>query len=150
MILLHVLQLSMILLQMLSLGMIVLRGLRFSMIVLHVLQLMILLHVLQISMILLHILQLSEFRSTALHTVWILSSVSNSIHYIYIYMCIYIYILRCFKRSDDAFRLSYSIAFDCSIRPFSDLFHSWLYIFHLSRFSGDGLVFSCLQVSSES
>ena len=25
--------------------------------------------------------------------------------------------------SDDAFRLSYSIAFDCSIRPFFDLFH---------------------------
>jgi len=53
----------------------------------------------------------------------------------------YIYILRGFKTSDDAVRLSYSIAFDCSIRPFLDLFHSWLYIFHLSRFSGDGLVF---------
>jgi len=61
-----------------------------------------------------------------------------------------IYILRGFKTSDDAFRLSHSIAFDCSIRPFLDLFHSWLFIFHLSRFSGDGLVFSFLQVSSES
>jgi hypothetical protein len=47
--------------------------------------------------------------------------------YIYLYICIYIYILRGFKTSDDAFRLSYSIAFDCSIRPFLDLFHSWLY-----------------------
>jgi hypothetical protein len=55
-----------------------------------------------------------------------------------------------FKRSDDTFRLSYSIACDCSIRLFLDLFHSWLYIFHLSRFSGYGLVFSFLQVSSES
>ena len=56
-------------------------------------------------------------------------------------------ILRGFKTSDDAFPLSYSIAFDCSIRPFLDLFKSWLYIFHLYRFSGDGLV-SFLQVSS--
>jgi len=32
--------------------------------------------------------------------------------------------LRGFKTSDDAFRLSYSIAFDCSIRPLLDLFHS--------------------------
>ena len=63
---------------------------------------------------------------------------------------IYIYILRGFKTSDDAFRLAYPIAFDCSVRPFLDLFHSWLYIFHLSRFSGDGLDFSFLQVSSES
>jgi hypothetical protein len=61
-----------------------------------------------------------------------------------------LYILHGFKTSDDAFRLSYSIAFDCSIRPFLDLFHSWLFIFHLSRFSGDGLVFSFLRVSSES
>jgi hypothetical protein len=61
-----------------------------------------------------------------------------------------LYTLHGFKTSDDAFRLSYSIAFDCSIRPFLDLFHSWLYIFHLSRFSGNGLVFSFLQVSSES
>ena len=52
--------------------------------------------------------------------------------------------------SDDAFRLSYSIAFDCSIHPFLDLFHSWPYILDLSRFSGDGLVFSFLQVSSGS
>ena len=58
--------------------------------------------------------------------------------------------MRGFKTSDDAFRLSYSIAFDCSIRPFLDLFHSLLYIFHLSRFSGDGLVISFPQVSSES
>ena len=69
--------------------------------------------------------------------------------YIYIYIYTYIYILRSFKSSDDSFRLSYSIAFYRSIRPFLDLFHSWLYIFHLSRFSGDGLVFSFLQVSSE-
>jgi hypothetical protein len=61
-----------------------------------------------------------------------------------------VYILRVFKTSDDAFRLSYSIAFDCSIRPFLDLFHSWLYIFHHSSFSKDGLVVSFLQVSSES
>ena len=53
-----------------------------------------------------------------------------------------LYILRSFKTSDDAFRLSYSISFDCSIRPFLDLFYSWLYIFHVSRFSRDGLVFS--------
>ena len=68
----------------------------------------------------------------------------------FVYIYIYIYILRGFKTSDDAFRLSYSSAFDCSIRPFLDLFHSWLYKVHLSRFSGDGLVFSFLQVSSES
>ena len=62
--------------------------------------------------------------------------------FIHVYICIYIYIylLRSFKASHDAFWLSYSIAFDCSIRPFLDLFHSWLYIFHLSRFSGDGLL----------
>ena len=54
----------------------------------------------------------------------------------------FLYILRGFKMSDDAFRLSYSIAFYCSIRPFLDLFHSCLYILHLSTFSGDGLVFS--------
>ena len=59
----------------------------------------------------------------------------------YIYIYIYIYLLRGFKPSDDDFQLSYSIAFDCSIHPFLDFFHSWLYIFHLSRFSGDGLVF---------
>jgi len=70
--------------------------------------------------------------------------------YIYIHTYIYIYILRGFKTSDDAFRLSYSIAFDCSISPFLDLIHSWLYTFHLSRFFEDGLVFSFLQVSSES
>ena len=40
----------------------------------------------------------------------------------------YIYILRGFKTSDDTFRLSYSIAFDCSICPFLGLFHSWLYL----------------------
>ena len=50
---------------------------------------------------------------------------------LYIYIYIYIYILRGLKTSDDAFRLSYSTAFDCSIRPFLDLFHSWLYILHL-------------------
>ena len=48
-----------------------------------------------------------------------------------------------FKISD-AFQLSHSIAFDCSIPPFLDLFHSWLYIFRLSRFSGDGVVISFL------
>ena len=58
-----------------------------------------------------------------------------------IYIYIYIYILRGFKTSDDAFRLSYSVAFGCSIRPFLDLFHSWLCIFHLPRFFGNGLVF---------
>ena len=47
-----------------------------------------------------------------------LISVCNS--YIYV-------ILRCFKTSVVAFRLSYSIAFNCSIRPFLDLFRSWLY-----------------------
>jgi hypothetical protein len=70
--------------------------------------------------------------------------------YIHTYTHTYTYILRGFKTSNDAFRLSYSNAFDCSIRPFLDLFHSTLYIFHLSRFSGDGLVVSFLQVSSES
>jgi len=69
---------------------------------------------------------------------------------IYTHTHTYTYILRGFKTSDDASRLSYSTAFDCSIRSFLDLFHSWLYIFHLSRFSGDGLVFPFLQVSSES
>ena len=43
-----------------------------------------------------------------------------------------IYILRGFKTSGDAFRVPYSIAFDCSIRPFLDLFHPSLYISHLS------------------
>jgi len=67
------------------------------------------------------------------------------------YVCMYTYMyLRGFKTSDDAFRLSYSIPFDCSIRPSLELFHSWLYTFHLSRFSGDGVVSSFLQVSSES
>jgi hypothetical protein len=33
----------------------------------------------------------------------------------------FIYVLRGFRTSDDAFRLSYSIAFDCSIRPILDL-----------------------------
>jgi len=45
-------------------------------------------------------------------------------------------ILRGSKTSGDAFRLSYSIAFGCSIRPFLVLFHSWLCKFHLSRFFG--------------
>ena len=60
---------------------------------------------------------------------------------------IYIYILRGFKTSGDAFRLLYSIAFDCSIRRLSDLFHSWLYTAHLSWFFGGNFVFSFLQVS---
>jgi len=47
---------------------------------------------------------------------------------VYIYIYIYIYILRCFKTSGDVFRLPYSIVFDCSICPFSDLSHSSLYI----------------------
>ena len=64
-------------------------------------------------------------------------------------VCICIYIYMCgFKTSGHAFRLPYSIALGCSIRPFLDLFHSWLYIPHLSRFFGDGLVFYFLQVSS--
>ena len=54
-----------------------------------------------------------------------------------------------FKTSGDAFQLPYSIAFGCSIRPFLDPFHSRLYtISHFSKFCGDGLVFSFLQVSS--
>ena len=49
---------------------------------------------------------------------------------IIIIIIIYIYIYICsFKTSGDAFRLPYSIAFDCSIRPFLDLFPSWLYIY---------------------
>ena len=56
-------------------------------------------------------------------------------------------ILRGFKTPGGAFRLPYSIAFDCSIRPFSDLFHPWLYTSHLSRFFGKGLVFSFLRNS---
>jgi hypothetical protein len=71
-------------------------------------------------------------------------------HSIYKTAVYFISILRGFKMSDDAFRLSYSIAFICSIRPFLNLFHLWLYIFHLSRFSGDSLIFSFLQVSRES
>jgi ATP-dependent 26S proteasome regulatory subunit len=62
----------------------------------------------------------------------------------------HLYILRGFKTSDDAFRLSYSIAFDCSILPFLDLFHSWLYIFHLPGSPGTASFFSFLQVSGES
>jgi len=42
------------------------------------------------------------------------------------YVSIYIYIERCFKTSGDAYRLPYSIAFYCSIRPFLDLFYSRL------------------------
>jgi hypothetical protein len=41
----------------------------------------------------------------------------------------YIYILRGFKTGDNAFRLPHFIPHDCPIRPFLDLFHSWLYIF---------------------
>ena len=52
-----------------------------------------------------------------------------------------LYILSGYKTSGDAFRLPYSIAFYCSIRPFLDLFHSWLCISHLSRFFRGGLVF---------
>jgi hypothetical protein len=55
------------------------------------------------------------------------------------YIYIYTYILRGFKTSGDAFRLPHSIAFDCSIRPFWDLFHSWLCISHFSRIFGDDL-----------
>ena len=53
--------------------------------------------------------------------IYIISRVDKGVRTvnIYIYIYIYIYILRVF----DAFRLSYSIAFDCSIRPFLDLFH---------------------------
>jgi hypothetical protein len=54
---------------------------------------------------------------------------------------ILIYTLRGFKTSDDAFRLPYSTACDCSIRQFLDLFHSWLCIFHLSRFFGTASFF---------
>jgi len=68
---------------------------------------------------------------------------------LYLNICIYIF-LRGFKTPDDAFGLPCSIAFGCSIRPILDLFHSWLCIFHLSRFFWEGLVFSFLQVSSES
>jgi hypothetical protein len=63
-------------------------------------------------------------------------------------MYVYICILRGFKSSGDAFLLPHFPAFDCSIRPFWDLFHSWLYLSHLSRFFGDDLVFSVLQDSS--
>jgi len=49
--------------------------------------------------------------------------------------------------SGDAFQLPYSVAIGYSIHPFLVLFHSWLYIFHLSKFSRAGLVFSFLQVS---
>jgi hypothetical protein len=69
--------------------------------------------------------------------------------YIHVCVCVYIYIYICgFKTSGDAFRLPYSIAFGCSIRPFLDLFPSWLYIAHLSKFFGDALDFTFLQVSS--
>ena len=55
---------------------------------------------------------------------------------------IYIYILRGFETSGDAFRLPYSIAFDCSIRPSLALSHPSLYISHLSRFFGTASFFS--------
>jgi len=60
---------------------------------------------------------------------------------------IYIFILRGFKTSGDAFRLPYSIAFDCSSRPFSALSHPSLSVSHLSRFFGDGLFFSSFRFS---
>ena len=60
------------------------------------------------------------------------------------------FILRGFKSSDDAFRLSYSITFDCSIRPFLDLFHLWLsFFFPLENITSHGLpsaVFSYVDV----
>jgi hypothetical protein len=69
---------------------------------------------------------------------------------VYIYIYIYIYIFRGFKTSDDAFRLSYSIAFDCSIHPFLDLFHSWFsFFFPLENITSQGLpsaVFSYVDV----
>jgi len=66
----------------------------------------------------------------------------------YFIIYIYIYISR-FKTSGDAFRLPYSIAFDCSIRPYLDLVQPSLFISHLFRFFWDGLVFflpSCFQL----
>ena len=60
-------------------------------------------------------------------------------------MCVCVCVCVCvcgFKMSGDAFRLPYSIAFGCSIRPFLGLFHSWLYISHLFKFFEEGLVFS--------
>jgi len=63
-----------------------------------------------------------------------------------IYYTVFTHILRGFKTSDDAFRLSYSIGFSCSIRPFLHLFHLWLYLFHLSRFYGDGLLFPSFRI----
>ena len=61
-----------------------------------------------------------------------------------------LYITRSFKTSGDAFRLPYSIVFDCSIRPFPHLSQSSLYISQLSRFLEDGLVSFFLHVSSYS
>jgi len=72
----------------------------------------------------------------AFTTTWVAAtcwwSGCNKIH---IYVC-------GFKTSGDAFRLPYSIAFGCSIRPLLVLFHSWLYISHLSKFFAGSLVFS--------
>ena len=72
---------------------------------------------------------------------WFITNSSTDIHFLFIYT------LQGFKTSGDTFQLPYSIAFHCSICPFLYLFHSWLYIFHLSRFFGGGLVFSFLQVT---
>ena len=46
------------------------------------------------------------------------------------------------KRLATALQLPYSIAFGCSIRPFLDLFHSWLYIYPIfPRSSGTASFF---------
>ena len=71
--------------------------------------------------------------------------------YIHIYICVCVCVRACargFKMSGDVIRLPHSIAFDYSIHPFSDLFHSCLNISHLSRFFRDGLDFSFLQVAN--
>ena len=58
----------------------------------------------------------------------LLSGVPNILFHLQPSIYIYLFI-NALLTSGNAFRLPHSIAFGCSIRPFLDLFHSWLYIY---------------------
>ena len=69
-----------------------------------------------------------------------LSSMCHTVSFSPVCLGTRMYVCMCgFKTPGDAFRLPYSIAFGCSIRPFLVLFHTWLYISHLSKFFRDTL-----------